>query len=329
MVKTLDTYHKAGVYKVIFFDGFQALEAHRRKPNEIVPSLYVRYMNRSISVTDVERALKMGFMWIGEALLRHWGETSVAADDPVALQIYDLAAKYQVPITIHQDAAEYSGAYEELERALELCPNTTFVFHGWWLGRGSLQRVQDLERLIIRHPNLYVELAGQLEYSKPPWSEQTFLGGTGQDMFAYPDGRIREEWRNIFEKYPNRFINGFDLFTQSAYELENLKIRVDYWRNLLGQISQDAAERIAYKNVENLLAHNFSSISTSLATTTTQITEATEPTSTTIATTGVNQQVLDVLSQTNRLYIATAVLVSIALITVAYGLRKKWRSEFN
>jgi hypothetical protein len=81
--------------------------------------------------------------------------------------------------------------------------------------------------------------------------------------------------------------------------------------------------------VENLLAHNFSSISTSLATTTTQITEAAEPTSTTIATTGVNQQVLDVLSQTNRLYIATAVLVSIALITVAYGLRKKWRSEFN
>jgi hypothetical protein len=31
-------------------------------------------------------------------------------------------------------------------------------------------------------------------------------------------------------------------------------MRVDYWRNLLGQISQDAAEKIAYKNVEDLLA---------------------------------------------------------------------------
>ena len=252
-VRTLELYHQAGVYKVIFFDGEGVLDAYRLRPSEIVPSFYVYYMNRTSSITDIENALKRGFIWIGEALLRHWGETNTAADDPVALRIYDLCAKYRVPITVHQDSNSFAGAYEELERALKHNRNCIFAFHGWWMGSGHLS-MQDLEKLIVEHPNLYVELAGQLESSLgPPWTEQTFLGGTQRDVFAYPDGRIREEWRNIFEKYPSRFINGFDLFTQSAYRPENLKIRIDYWRNLLGQINQDAAQKIAFKNVENLL----------------------------------------------------------------------------
>jgi hypothetical protein len=121
-------------------------------------------------------------------------------------------------------------------------------------GRGHLT-MSDLERLIIAHPNLDIELAGQLEAEGDSWTSETFLGGTTQDLFAYTNGTIRDEWRQIFEKYPDRFINGFDLWTQPAYELASLKMRVDYWRNLLGQLSQDSAEKIAYKNVEDILAH--------------------------------------------------------------------------
>jgi hypothetical protein len=216
-------------------------------------------MNRTSTVKDVESAINRGFMWIGEALLRHWGETNTPADDPVALQIYDLCAKHRVPITIHQDSAGYSGAYEEMERALEHAPDCVFIFHGWWMGGGHLS-LRELERLILTHPNLYVELAGELEWSPgPPWNEQDFLGGTDRDLFANTDGTIREGWRQLFEKYPSRFINGFDFFTPSAYKLENLKLHVDYWRRLLGQIDQDAAEKIAYRNVEDLLQHRIPS----------------------------------------------------------------------
>jgi predicted TIM-barrel fold metal-dependent hydrolase len=259
MIRTLEVYHKAGIDRVIFFDDYDVLNAYKSRPNEIVPSLYVRYMNRTSTVKDVETALSRGFMWIGEALLRHWGETNTPADDPVALQIYDLCAKHRVPITIHQDSAGYSGAYEEMERALEHAPDCVFVFHGWWMGGGHLN-LREMERLILAHPNLYVELAGELEWSPgPPWTEQDFLGGTDRDLFAYPDGTIKETWRQLFEKYPSRFINGFDFFTPSAYKLENLKLHVDYWRKLLGQIDQDAAEKIAYRNVEDLLQHRIPS----------------------------------------------------------------------
>ena len=255
MINTIQVYHKAGVDKVIFFDGDESLKAHRLRPNEIIPSFYVMYMNRTSTIKDVEIALKRGFLWIGEALLRHWGVTSTPADDPVALQIFDLCAKYDVPITVHQDSANYAGAYKELERALDHSPRCIFVFHGWWMGTGHLT-MGELERLILAHPNLYVELAGELEYQPSASSnEQFFLGGTDRDQFAYPDGRIREEWRSIFEKYPDRFINGFDFFTQAAYKFESIKMRVDYWRNLLGQLSQEVAEKIAYRNVEDILAH--------------------------------------------------------------------------
>jgi hypothetical protein len=255
MINTIQVYHKAGVDKVIFFDGDESLKAHRLRPNEIVPSFYVMYMNRTSTIKDVEIALKRGFLWIGEALLRHWGVTSTPADDPVALQIYDLCAKYDVPITVHQDSAEYRGAYKELEKALDHSASCIFVFHGWWMGTGHLT-MGELESLILAHPNLYVELAGELEYSPgASFSEQVFLGGTDRDQFAYPDGRIRQEWRGIFERYSDRFINGFDLFTESAYKFESIKTRVDYWRNLLGQLNQGAAEKIAYKNVEDILAH--------------------------------------------------------------------------
>jgi hypothetical protein len=282
MIKTVQVYHKASVDKVIFFDGDESMRAHRLRPNEIIPSFYVMYMNRTSTIKDVEIALKQGFAWIGEALLRHWGVTSTPADDPVALQIFDLCAKYQVPITVHQDSADYRGAYKELEKALDHSPSCIFVFHGWWMGTGHLT-MEELERLILVHPNLYVELAGELEYqSSASSNEQVFLGGTYRDQFAYPDGRIREEWHNIFEKYSDRFINGFDLFTESAYRLDSIEIRVNYWRNLLGQIRPDAAEMIAYRNVEDILAHRVnlttrtvSAVTTSIVVTTTAVTQTT------------------------------------------------------
>jgi len=270
MVDTLELYHRAGVDKVIFMDesGHSALEAHRSRPTEIIPSLYVPYMNRTESIDAVETALKRGFLWVGEAVLRHgvlaWSRwKNIPADNPVALQIYDLCAKYQVPITIHQDSSVYKDAYEELERAVERSPNCIFLFHGFER-EVAYHPSQLLEGFVIRYPNLYVELAGELERF-PNSKKQVFWGNTAGDLFAYPDGRIREDWRIFFEKYSDRIINGFDFCMQSAYTFEEIKVRVDYFRKLFGQIDQKAAERINYKNVEDLLARRICLMNVSLS----------------------------------------------------------------
>jgi len=184
-------------------------------------------------------------MWIGEAILRHHNnEPQVHANHPVALQIYDLCAEYKVPITVHQDTARYKDAYKELEDVADLKPNCAFVLHSGWFG------ALEVGQIIQRHTNLFVELAGALENDSGE-----FLGLTEQDQFAYPDGTIRQEWRWVLEKYQDRIINGFDFWLEWQYSSDNLKKNVEYWRNLLGQIDPVAAERIAYKNVEDLLAH--------------------------------------------------------------------------
>ena len=271
MVDTLELYHMAGVDKVIFFarenDVAAALEACRLKPSEIVPSLLVLYMNRTETIKTVEIVLKNGFPWIGEALLRH--STGVfchtPADDPIALQIYDLCAKYQAPITIHQDSNKYEGAYVELEKAFAHSPNCIFLFHGWGLREGHLTW-EKLEEFITKYPNVYIEIAGPLEtFSSPDYSSQDFLGGTSRDMFAYPDGKIKEEWRIFFERYSERIINGFDFCTESVFTAENLRIRSNYFRRLFGQVTQDAAERINYRNVEDLLARRICLMNVSLS----------------------------------------------------------------
>jgi len=269
IVDAFESYHRAGVDKVIFFDGDSALEAQRSRPDGIVASFgIVRYMNRTSSLEDVERALKSGFPWIGEATLRHTLPmfTNTPADDSIALQIYDLCAKYQAPITIHQDdssSSEYIGAYEELEKAFAHSPNCIFVFHGWWTGEGHLS-FEKMEKFIINYPNVYIELAGRLETGAASGPER-FLGGTSQDTLAYPDGEIRGDWRRLFEKYPERFINGFDLNSQPVFTFEEIKIRVDYFRKLFGQIDQKAAEMINYKNVEDLLAKRICLMNVSLS----------------------------------------------------------------
>jgi len=265
ILTTLETYHKVGVDKIVFMSGLSALQAFRLRPNEIIPSTDEGYANRTGTIGHLDASLSQGFKWVGEIALRHWGQGwTIAADDPVALQVYEVCAKHQVPITIHHDSRDYRGAYEELDRAVGLSPHTIFVFHGWWLGPGHLS-MQDLERLIVRHANLYVELAGELEAAGTNWNEQTFLGGSRQDQFAHTDGRMKEGWHILFERYPERFISGFDLFTQSAYSYEGIKIRVDYFRNLFGQIDRAAAERICYRNVEDLLAKRICLMNVSLS----------------------------------------------------------------
>lgn len=114
--------------------------------------------------------------------------------------------------------------------------------------------------ILQRHPNVYIELAGELENDKGD-----FIGGTRQDQFSSA-GRINGNWKYIFEKYQDRIINGFDFWMESQYNSDNLKKNVDYWRDLLGQIDPAAAEKIAYNNVENLLEHRLSSTTTGTST---------------------------------------------------------------
>lgn len=109
-------------------------------------------------------------------------------DDPRCLEIFHVAGELKMPVVLHLDVpylknAEgkpeyqpnwYGGTVENLERALQACPETTFIGHapGFWreisagaaddpetYPAGEVKMTGQLYRLFDTYPNLYADLS--------------------------------------------------------------------------------------------------------------------------------------------------------------------------
>lgn len=109
-------------------------------------------------------------------------------DDPRSLELFRAAGRRKAPVVLHLDVPYrpqrggryapdwYGGTVENLERALQECPETTFIGHapGFWreLADDAQQREEiypdgpvsgpgRMEALFDRHPNLYADLSAR------------------------------------------------------------------------------------------------------------------------------------------------------------------------
>ena len=109
-------------------------------------------------------------------------------DDPRALELFRTAGRLGCPVVLHMDAPYlpdgnggqvyqnnwYGGGIGALERALQNCPETTFVGHapGFWryisgdakqdpdtYPKGKIVRGGEVQRLLDTYPNLYADLS--------------------------------------------------------------------------------------------------------------------------------------------------------------------------
>ncbi len=62
--------------------------------------------------------------------------------------------------------------------------------------------------------------------------------------------QLRPEWKGLFEEFPDRFLIGTDVGKPSLDGYSNL---ITYWREILKQLSPEAAEKIAHQNAERVL----------------------------------------------------------------------------
>ena len=139
---------------------------------------------------------------IGELSLRHRpfrnsppeGD-NYPANGPIALRIYDLAASHRVPVNVHVEH-EFSG---ELERALEHNRNTTII----WAHMGDAQAPL-ITQMMRRHPNLYADIS-----TRNPFYERRVL--IEEQSLTHEDGTLKDEWRTLFEEFPDRFLFRIDL----------------------------------------------------------------------------------------------------------------------
>jgi predicted TIM-barrel fold metal-dependent hydrolase len=190
-------------------------------------------------IADYERALKSGlYRGLGEIYAYHAERpTRLAPDSPAIGGLLELAAKYGVPVTIHCTA----DGRPEMERALKAHLKTTVI----WAHAGSFLSPAAMTELLQAHPNLYFELA--IKNKRVRSDKYPILSGL----------TLREDWRRLFESYPDRFLLGFDFpgtGPNHGTPLESAAESAEFFRTVLMQLNPSTAHKIAHQNGRAILA---------------------------------------------------------------------------
>ena len=249
----------AGIDKVVLLWGPGAaplpLSVAQRYPDRFIPfsswSFAVRdYPAVYRPVEEVRRELASRvFRGVGEVVTR--GDSTVKGppgpltanvppDDQRLLDVMDVAAEFHAPIMVSAGHA-FS---DELEHLLAHNPKTPVI----WSHAGEPRdqypimghtTTRKLEELLVKYPNLYVDLSGGMLLIPP----------AAPDSLVNPDGTIHPGWKTLFQQFSGRFIAGVDVGSDPA----RVKQAVTYLRYVLGQLPPEVAENIAYKNIERII----------------------------------------------------------------------------
>lgn len=182
---------------------------------------------------------------IGEIFFRHddltrmtYGRNPTANCESME-SVYKYAAEQNLPLWVHSDITDpYSTKptfLYEMQEAIENHPKTKFV----WCHVGDTRGVQEIEnyadttRYFLRnYPNLYYDISWEVF-----------------EQIINPDGTLNEEWIEIFEEFPNRFMVGTDKIGGFSDYVETIR-RYDV---LFDALQPETARKLASENFFELL----------------------------------------------------------------------------
>jgi hypothetical protein len=246
-------YDAAGVQGAVLF-GYPwqlASEARDRFPGRLVPFLAEAYPNAVhpdssyVHPDGLEQMLAAGVVrGLGEVICRHSAfqlgasggyfsepANNVPADHPALVAAYQTAGRFGAPVNIHQEWF----FVDELERAFQSAPETTFVWaHA---GHGPAETARGVLR---RNPNVLADLS-----ARTPWI------GPGTVLLRADDS-LDPAWAAVLGDYADRFLVGLDLFAPAHYQAGYVGQLVAYYRRLLGQLDPGVADLIGHANAERI-----------------------------------------------------------------------------
>jgi len=225
-------------------------------------------------VKSAENQLKSGkFSGIGEANLRYYGGSNsppnvidgpgtpdiyVPADTSLWLQLVDLSAKYQVPISFHF-VPDSSVANAAFERMLNHNKNAIFIWAHLGFNNMPFDRAK-LNDYLLRYPNLYFDTAGIQNMQNPlPKSNSNWALLTDQAN----NGQLKEEWKQFFETWNLRILFATDAggganslerwLNYSSNTSDGAPANsVGHWTRLLSNLEYSSARNILSGNAKAL-----------------------------------------------------------------------------
>jgi hypothetical protein len=255
----LDNLNDSGIYGALVSsipnDG--TLMLYEEAPDRVVPFLRpyrtssdkdTWYDDQSV-IEYIDEDLKSG-------VYKGFGEVDLPPkhiNAPAVKHLISLSLKRGLPMQI--DSNE-----EVIEELFKLYPTIQII---WAHGGGA--KPESMNRLLKSFPNLYIELAGRSDIEKngvidPNWYEliqdfpDRFLIGSGSKFKRTLWSFLRSFYHS---KNPLRaFKNLRAMWVTSRWKsLENETNMIQDW---LSQLPPNVAEKVAYKNAQNIFKHNFS-----------------------------------------------------------------------
>lgn len=142
-------------------------------------------------------------------------------DELIMKRIVALALELQIPLHVHSD-------HEPVEYLYSLDPRLTII----WAHSGMTENVEMIETMMQRFPSLYADTTYR------------------EDEILNENLEIDEDWRQMLERFSDRFMVGSDTWTNSQWEDYDQLMETN--RRWLAQLSPQAAHNIAYRNAERL-----------------------------------------------------------------------------
>lgn len=206
--------------------------------------------------------INQGVVGFGEMTTEHFSMSNhhpyitAPPDHPLFLRLADLAAEHDLPIDIHMEAIPEKMT---LPPRLQSPPNpqvlqpniasfSRLLAHnrkakiiwdhlGW--DNTSKRDVKLTRRLLAEHPNLYISIRIAAGMKRRRISNPTFpLDG---------NGRLKQEWLQLFQEYPDRFLIGSDEIVRPDNNHPSAgSIRATV--SLLDQLPEKLRSQIGYEN---------------------------------------------------------------------------------
>jgi predicted TIM-barrel fold metal-dependent hydrolase len=231
------------------------------KKGKTTPEMKKKFKKRALDI------LKLGAKGFGEFAIEHLCLGSnhnyqcAPADHPLFLLLADIAAEKGVPIDIHMEAVSkdmplpkklksppnppcLSENIKSFEKLLEHNPKATIIWsHIGWGNTGD-RTLELMEKLLKKHPNLYMSFkispADSVPQTRP-------IKNRGKEL--------KKKWLIFMEKFPDRFFIGTDAF----YIAPNLPMKkvgptkVKPMSKFYSLLPDDLAQKIGSDNPKKIL----------------------------------------------------------------------------
>lgn len=210
----------------------------------------------SIDLTheQIEDILKTNpglFKGLGEYALYRADYKDKSPEDPVFLNMYDLAAKYALIVMMHGN----QGQQASIERVVQNYPQVTFLFHG------ADYMYPYVGNLVCQYPNAYFTIdadlwdlpdEGQSVNLYAAKSKEEFIEDYKRD-FERVQRSALSRWKAAIEKCSDKFVWGTDRAKDWHFDSEVGALLEEGARSFIGQLDPAVQEKFAYKNAERLL----------------------------------------------------------------------------